>query len=68
MAQREDEKEAQFLQLKALLQEQSQQLEQTQEALRYSQTERQETSQAFAKVSQKLSNSIPLTPGSNINK
>ena len=67
-AQREDEKEIQILQLQALLQEQSQQLEETQQALRYSQTERQETSQAFAEVSQKLSNSVPLTPGPNINK
>ena len=66
-AQREDEKEIQILQLQALLQEQSQQLEETQQALRYSQTERQETSQAFAEVSQKLSNSVPLTPGPNIN-
>ncbi len=44
-AQREDEKEIQILQLQALLQEQSQQLEETQQALKYSQTERQETSQ-----------------------
>ena len=68
MAQREDEKEEQILQLQALLREQSQQLEETQQARRYSQTERQETSQAFAEVSQKLSNSIPLTPGPNLNK
>jgi hypothetical protein len=60
--QREDEKEIQILQLQALLQEQSQQLEEAQQALRYSQTERHETSQAFAEISQKLSNSVPLTP------
>jgi hypothetical protein len=68
MAQREDEKETEIQQLKALLFEQNQQLEQTQEALRYSQTERQETSQAYAEISQKLSNSIPITPGPNVNK
>ena len=53
-AQREDEREIQILQLQALLQEQSQQLEETQQALRYSQTERQETSQAFAEVPKAL--------------
>jgi hypothetical protein len=68
MAQREDEKEIEIQQLKALLQEQNEKLEQTQEALRYSQTERQETSQAYAEISQKLSNSIPITPGPNVNK
>jgi hypothetical protein len=68
MAHREDEKEDQILLLQALLKEQSQQLEETQQALRYSQTERHETSQAFAEISQKLSNSVPLTPGPNINK
>ena len=68
MAHREDEKEDQILQLQALLREQSLQLEETQQALRYSQTERHETSQAFAEISQKLSNSVPLTPGPNINK
>ncbi len=44
------------------------QLEQTQQALQYSQTERQETSQAYAEISQKLSNSIPITPGPNVNE
>jgi hypothetical protein len=47
---------------------QSQQLEETQQTLTYSQTERQETSQVFAEISQKLSNSVPLTPGPNVNK
>ena len=42
-AQREDEKEIQILQLQALLQEQSQQLEETQQALEYSQTANRKT-------------------------
>ena len=42
-AQREDEKEEQILQLQALLREQSQQLEMTQQALEYSQTANRKT-------------------------
>ena len=68
MVQREDEKEIEIQQLRVLLQEQSEQLERTQQALQYSQTERLETSQAYAEISQKLSNSIPITPGPNVNK
>ena len=68
MAKREDEKEIEIQQLRALLQEQNEQLEQTKQALQYSQTERLETSQAYAEISQKLSNSIPITPGPNVNK
>ena len=43
-------------------------MERTQQALQYSQTERLETSQAYAEISQKLSNSVPITPGPNVNK
>jgi hypothetical protein len=43
MAQRDDEKEIEIQQLRALLQEQNEQLEQTQQALQHSQTERLET-------------------------
>ena len=53
MAKREDEKEIEIQQLRTLLQEQNEQLEQTQQALQYSQIERLETSQAYAEISQK---------------
>ncbi len=38
------------------------------EALRESQEQRQATSMAYKEISQKLTNSIPITPGPNINK
>jgi hypothetical protein len=64
----EDEKDMQLQEMNELLFEQSKQLELTQEALKESQEQHKETSQAYTAVSQKLSNSIPLTPGPNVNK
>ncbi len=64
----EDEKDMQLQEMNELLFEQSKQLEITQEALKESQEQHKETSQAYTAVSQKLPNSIPLTPGPNVNK
>ena len=57
--QREDEKEMEIQQLRVLVQEQNEKLERTQQALQYSQTERLETLQAYAEISQKLSKVVP---------
>jgi hypothetical protein len=43
-------------------------LEDLKEALKESQEQRQATSIAYMKISQKLTNSVPITPGPNINK
>ena len=48
--------------------QQERELLELKEALRESHIERQATSNAYREMSEKLSNSIPLTPGPNINK
>ena len=47
---------------------QQQELMALKEALRYSQEEKKAASIAYMEISQKLTNSISLTPGPNINK
>jgi hypothetical protein len=47
---------------------QQQELMVLREALRYSQEEKKAASVAYMEISQKLTNSIPITPGANINK
>jgi hypothetical protein len=47
---------------------QQRKFEELEEALRESQEQRQATSMAYKEISQKLTNSIPITPGPNINK
>ncbi len=56
------------MQLQELLAVQNRQLMETQEALQESHERQQSTSQAYTELSQKLTNSIQLTPGPNVNK
>jgi hypothetical protein len=60
----QDEKE----QLMEMMNDQQQELLALREALKYSQEEKKAASIAYMEISQKLTNSIPLTPGPNINK
>jgi hypothetical protein len=48
--------------------QQQRKLENLREALKESREQRQATSIAYMEISQKLTNSIPLTPGPNVNK
>ncbi len=48
--------------------QQQKELEELKEALRESQEQRQATPLAYIEVSQKLTNSVPITPGPNINR
>ncbi len=48
--------------------QQQKELQELKEALKESQEQRQATSLAYIEVSQKLTNSVPITPGPNINR
>ena len=48
--------------------QQQRELEELKEALKESQEQRQATSRAYREVSERLTNSVPITPGPNINK
>ena len=65
---REDGNEREMERMNEQVLQQEKELFELREALRESQIERQATSNAYREMSEKLSNSIPLTPGPNINK
>ena len=65
---REDGNEREMERMNEQVLQQEKELLELREALRESQIERQATSNAYREMSEKLSNSIPLTPGPNINK
>ena len=48
--------------------QQQRELEDLKEALKESQEQRQATSRAYREISERLTNSVPITPGPNINK
>ena len=65
----EDEKDQQIeLMNDEHVMQQQKELQDLREALRESQEERQATSMAYKEISERLTNSVPLTPGPNINK
>jgi hypothetical protein len=55
-------------QLMEMMSDQQQELLALREALRYSQEENKAASVAYMEISQKLTNSVPITPGPNINR
>ena len=63
-----DDKEQQIMQLQELLADQRRELIEQQEALQESQERQLSTSKAYTELSEKLTNSIQLTPGPNVNK
>jgi hypothetical protein len=65
---REDGNEQEVERMNKQFLQQERELLELKEALRESQIERQATSIAYRRVSEKLSNSVLLTPGPNINK
>ena len=64
----EDEKDQQIELMNEHVMQQQKELQDLREALRESQEERQATSMAYKEISERLTNSVPLTPGPNINK
>ena len=67
-ASKDDDKDQHIHYLSELLRDQEQKLKETKEALQESLGRQQSTSQAYAEISQKLTNSVPITPGPNVNK
>ena len=67
-ASKDDDKDQHIHYLSELLRDQEQKLKETNEALQESLGRQQSTSQAYAEISQKLMNSVPITPGPNVNK
>jgi hypothetical protein len=65
---KDDDKEQQIMQLQELLADQQRELMEKQEALQESQERQLSTSKAYTELSEKLTNSIQLTPGPNVNK
>jgi hypothetical protein len=65
---RENGNEQETERVNELFLQQEKELIELKEALRESQNERQATSMAYQEMSKRLSNSIPITPGPNINK
>jgi hypothetical protein len=67
-ADKQDDKDKQIEMMNEHFTQQQKELEELKEALTYSQEQRQATSVAYMEISQKLTNSIPIIPGPNINK
>lgn len=67
-ASKDDDKDQHIHQLVELLENQEQGLKETTKALQESQEREQTTSLAYAEISQNLTNSVPITPGPNVNK
>jgi hypothetical protein len=65
---REDGNEQEMKRMNEQFLQQDRELFELKAALRESQIKRQATSMAYREMSEKLSNSIPITPGPNINK
>jgi hypothetical protein len=68
MGKEDDDKEQQIMQLQELLADQRRELMEQQEALQESRERQLSTSKAYTELSEKLTNSIQLTPGPNVNK
>ena len=64
----DEEKDQQMEYMTEQFLQQQRQLEDLKEALKESQEQRQATSIAYREVSERLTNSVPITPGPNINK
>ncbi len=64
----DEDKEQQIMQLQQLLANQRRELMEQQEALQESQERQLSTSKAYTELSERLTNSIQLTPGPNVNK
>ena len=64
----DEDKNQQMELMTAQFMQQQRELEELKEALKESQEQRQETSRAYREVSERLTNSVPITPGPNINK
>ncbi len=64
----DDEKDQQIELMTEHFMQQQRELEDLKEALKESQEQRQATSIAYREISERLTNSVPITPGPNINK
>ena len=64
----EDEKDQHIDMMELQVRQQQRELEDLKEALKESQEQRQATSMAYREISERLTNSVPITPGPNINK
>ncbi len=67
-ASKQDDKDKRIEMMTEHFTQQQKELKELKEALRESQEQRQATSLAYIEVSQKLTNSVPITPGPNINR
>ena len=64
----DDERDQQMDYITEQYSQQQKELEELKEALKESQEQRQATSIAYREMSERLTNSVPITPGPNINK